>query len=62
MSNNLGRWWFWLTIASGVCLMVYNVFCMRYFTKNSIALSIGAVAVILYTINCVIFSVKVLKS
>ena len=62
MSEKLRRLWFRLTIASGVCIMAYCVFGMRYLTKNGIALSIGTIAVILYTVNCVIFSGKAQKS
>lgn len=62
MSDKLRRLWFRLTIASGVCIMAYCEFGKRYLTKNGIALSIGAVAVILYTVNCVIFRWKVQKS
>lgn len=62
MRDKLRGLWFWLTIASGICLMVYNVIGIRYFNKNSIGLSIGAVAVILYIVNCVMFSIKVRKS
>ena len=58
MSDKLRRLWFRLTIASGVCLMAYCAFGMRYLTKNRIALSIGAVAATLYIVNCVIYSVK----
>ena len=62
MSDTLRKWWFRLTIASGVCIVAYCAFGMRYLTKNGIALSIGAVAWILYIVNCVMFSVKVQKS
>ena len=58
MSDRLRSLWFWLTIASGVCIMAYCVFGMRYLTRNGIALSIGAVAVMLYTVNCVMFCRK----
>jgi len=62
MSDKLRRLWFRLTIASGVCIVAYCAFGMRYLTKNGIALSIGAVAGILFIVNCVMFSWKVQKS
>ena len=62
MSDKLRRLWFRLTIASGVCIMAYCIFGMRYLTKNGIALSIGTILMILYTVNCVMFSGKVQKS
>lgn len=58
MSDKLRRLWFRLTIASGVCIMAYCAFGMRYLTKNGIALSIGTILTILYTLNCVVFCRK----
>ena len=51
-----------MTIASGVCIVAYCAFGMMYLPENRIALSIGAVASILYIVNCVMFSRKVYKS
>ena len=62
MSDTLRKWWFRLTIASGVCLVAYCAFGMRYLSHNGIALSIAAGASILYTVNCVMFSGKVQTS
>ena len=62
MSDKLRRLWFRLTISSGVCIMAYCAFGMRYLTHNGIALSIGAILMILYTLNCVMFCRKVYKS
>ena len=59
MSDKLRRLWFRLTIASGVCIVAYCAFGMRYLTKNGIALSIGSILMILYTVNCVMFCRKV---
>ena len=58
MSDKLRRLWFRMTIASGVCLVAYCAFGMRYLTHNGIALSIAAGASILYTVNCVMFGRK----
>ena len=61
-SDILRRWWFRLTIASGVCIMAYCAFGMRYLTHNEIALSIAAILMILYTLNCVMFCRKAQES